>query len=101
MSGQRKSPNVIYVGDVLTALPWGDRRPWPARVLTPIVSRWRVTAVHPILKVTEHRQPDPNPEQCEREHADHLLITLDTLSRKNGWGLSVRRSATGEYVVTT
>lgn len=53
MSDQRKSPNVIYVGDVLTVLPWGERRPWPARVLTPVVSRWRVTAVHPILKVEQ------------------------------------------------
>lgn len=43
-------------------------------------------------------QPDP---QFEREHADDLLATLDALSRKNGWGLSVRRSATGEYLVTT
>ena len=41
---RRKSPNIIYVGDVLEWLPWQH----PARG-TP--GRWRVTAVHPIMKV--------------------------------------------------
>lgn len=96
MSGQRKSPNVVYVGDVLGALPW-DPRTWPDTVLRPITGRWRVTAVHPILKV----EGLVGTSGGEREHADKLLSTLAALSRRSGWGLSVRRSATGEYLVTT
>lgn len=44
MSDQRKSPNVIYVGDIVDKLPWDYRNPTPG-------GPWRYTAVHPLPKV--------------------------------------------------